>query len=244
MGPQPPQPREQAAGLPVPPWHRAVPPPRVSLTREAIVHAALAVLDEEGLEGLSMRRVAEELGSGVASLYWHVRNKDELLQLVFDRVIEAMTLPEADPLHWKEQLRELSAQMRTVLTSHRDIARISFGRIPSGPLIAYLNEWLFSLLRPLGIPDRAIAYIGDFAGLYVGAYCFEESLGVSSPSGEDLPPEQIVQMFRDYMASLPADQFPHTLSALDLIFEFNPEERFQFGIDLLLRGLESYVGTA
>ena len=110
--------------------------------------------------------------------------------------------------------------------------------------MALLTEWLFTLLQPVGIPDRAIAYIGDVAGLYVGAFCFEESLGVSSPTGEDLPPEQIVEMFRGYMQSLPAERFPRTLASLDLIFEFNPEDRFEFGLDLMISGLEKYAERA
>ena len=100
--------------------------------------------------------------------------------------------------------------MRKVLSKYRDVARLSFGRIPAGPQTALLSEWLFTLLQPVGIPDRAIAYIGDIAGLYVGAYCFEESLGYASPTGEELPPEQIVQMMRDYMLSLPRERFPRT----------------------------------
>ncbi len=227
--------------LPEPPWRRSQPPPRAPITREAIVEAALAVLNKDGIDGLSMRRVAEELGTGAASLYWHVRNKEELFQLIFDRVTREIVLPEPDPAHWKEQLKQLGLQMRTVLSKYRDVARLSFGRIPAGPQTALMSEWLFTLLQPVGVPDRAIAYIGDIAGLYVGAFCFEESLGYASPTGEDLPPEQIVQMLRDYMLSLPSDRFPRTLAALDLLFAFNPEERFEFGLDLLIAGLESYA---
>ena len=83
--------------LPEPPWRRAQPPPRAPITREAIVEAALAVLNKEGIEGLSMRRVAEELGTGAASLYWHVRNKEELFQLIFDRVTREIVLPSPIP---------------------------------------------------------------------------------------------------------------------------------------------------
>jgi AcrR family transcriptional regulator len=229
--------------VPEPPWHRAQPPPRAPITREAIVEAALVVLNKVGMEGLSMRRVADELGTGAASLYWHVRNKEELFQLIFDRVTREVVLPEPDPAHWKEQLKALGLQMRKVLSKYRDVARLSFGRIPAGPQTALLAEWLFTLLQPVGIPDRAIAYLGDIAGLYVGAYCFEESLGYASPTGEDLPPEQIVQMMRDYMLSLPRERFPRTIAALDLLLAFNPEDRFEFGLDLLIAGLESYATT-
>jgi AcrR family transcriptional regulator len=244
MGPEMREPPGPAAGIPEPPWYRPEAPRRAPLTRDAIVDAALSVLDAVGMDGLSMRRVAQELGTGAASLYWHVRNKDELFQLVFDRVTRDVVLPEPDSAHWQEQLKLLCYEMRKALSKHRDVARISFGRVPTGPQMALLTEWLFTLLQPIGIPDRAIAYIGDVAGLYVGAFCFEESLGLSSPTGEDLPPEQIVEMFRGYMESLPSERFPRTLAALELIFDFNPEDRFEFGLDLMISGLEKYAERA
>jgi AcrR family transcriptional regulator len=235
--------RMDASAVPEPAWRLAPRhAPRVPLTRDAIVEAALRVLDKEGMEGFSMRRVAEELGTGAASLYWHVRNKEELFQLIFEQVAQEVTLPEPDPACWQEQLRDLALQMRAVLNRHRDVGRLSFGRIPGGATLAVYNEWLFRLLKPVGIPDRVIAYLGDIFGLFVGAYAFEDSLGVSSPTGEDLPPEQILEMFRGYVLSLPEDRFPYTRGAADLLFAGSQDERYEFGIDLMLRGLETYAG--
>jgi AcrR family transcriptional regulator len=228
--------------LPPPPWQRPRrSPPRAPLTREAIVDAAIRVLDAEGMDGLSMRRVGEELGTGAGSLYWHVRNKEELFQLIFERVTEQLVLPEPDPARWKEQLRQLAHEMRATLKRHRDVARITLGRVPMGPTIAIYNEWLFNLLKPVGVPDRVIAYLGDLFGLYVGAHAFEESLGFASPTGEDMSPEEITAMFREYTLSLPEDRFPHTRAAVDLLFTGGPDERYDFGIELLLRGIESYA---
>jgi hypothetical protein len=85
---------------------------------------------------------------------------------------------------------------------------------------------------------------GDLAGLYVGAYAFEESLGLASPTGEDLPPEQVLAMLEDYWASLPKERFPHTLALVDRLFEGGPDERFEFGLDVLVRGLESLGAEA
>ncbi|HZD02235.1 MAG TPA: TetR/AcrR family transcriptional regulator C-terminal domain-containing protein [Actinomycetes bacterium] len=237
--------RASGPGVPEPPWRlRArAQAPRIPLTREAIIDAALRVLDREGMDALSMRRVGEELGTGAASLYWHVRNKEELLQLLFERVTEEVVLPEPDPSRWREQLRDLAHQMRAVMNRHRDIARISLGRIPSGPTMALLSEWIFNLLRPVGIPDQVIAFLGDLFGLYVGAYCFEESLPLASPTGEDLPPDQIVEMFKDYVRSLPEDRFPNTRTAADLMFSGDMDERFEFGIDVMLRGLATYASA-
>src|SRR6266496_4643293 len=105
--------------IPEPPWRlRERAAPRVPLTRESILEAALRVLDRDGMEGLSMRRVAEELGTGPASLYWHVRNKGELLQLLFERVTGEIQLPEPNPARWQDQLRDLARQMRAVMNRH------------------------------------------------------------------------------------------------------------------------------
>jgi AcrR family transcriptional regulator len=227
--------------VPAASWHRPERTARPALTREAILDAALRVLDGEGMEGLSMRAVAEELGTGPASLYWHVRNKEELLQLLFERVTEQIELPEPDPAQWKEQAMQVARQARDLMRRHRDIARISLGRIPAGITLARFNEWLFSLLRPVGIPDRVIAYVGDFVGLYVGAFAFEESLGVASPTGEDLSPEQVVEMLKGFVASLPEDRFPQTRAAADILFGGDLDERFEFGLDLMIRGLETFA---
>jgi AcrR family transcriptional regulator len=233
------------AGVPEPPW-RTTPKSagRTPLTQEAIVAAALRVLDAEGMDGLSMRRVGEELGTGAASIYWHVRNKEQLLQLVFERVIEEAKLPEPDPWRWQEQLRVFADQMRAVLKSHRDVARLTLGRVPSGPALAVVSEWLFTLLTPVGIPDQVIAYLGDLFGLYVGAFTFEESLGTASFTGTDLSPEQFFTMLKDYLLSLPEDRFPHTRGAVDVLFGGSRDDRYAFGIDLMLRGLESYATKA
>lgn len=231
-----------ASDVPEPSWRPPAAPPKAPLTRDAILDAALEVLDREGMDGLSMRKVAEELGTGAASLYWHVKNKEELLQLLFERATQEMTLPEPDPSRWQEQVKEMAREARRNLEKHRDLARISLGRIPAGPSVAILLEWMFRLLQPVGIPDQVIAYAGDVAALYVGAYAFEESLGFPSPTGEDMPPEQIVAMMRDYAASLPEDRFPYTRAAADLIFTNDPD-RFEFGLDLLVRGLATYANT-
>lgn len=242
--PLPPPPQRDDYDIPEPPWRAssgARRAPRTPLTRRAIVDAALRVLDREGMDRLSMRKVAEELGTGAGSLYWHVRNKGELLQLVFERVTEEVVLPPPDPSRWQEQVREVVREGRRVLNRHRDSARLSLGRIPAGRTIVLLNEWAFELLRPVGIPDRVIAYLGDLIGLYIGAFAFEESLGLASPTGEDLPPEDIVSMLRDYLLSLPADRFPHTVGAVDLLMGGDLEDRFEFGLDIIVRGVETYA---
>ncbi|HET8526397.1 MAG TPA: TetR/AcrR family transcriptional regulator, partial [Actinomycetota bacterium] len=198
---------------PEPPWLQRPPRSRrTPLSRDSIVDAALAVLDRDGYDGFSMRAVGDELGTGPASLYWHVKNKDELLNLVIDRVAGELEVPDPDPERWQDQVKDLARQMRAMYHRHPGVARITLGRIPVGPHIMEVNERILAILRAAGLPDRTTAYVVDLFSLYIGAYAFEESMGLASPTGEDLPPDQIVGMIKGYFASLPADRFPNTLA--------------------------------
>jgi AcrR family transcriptional regulator len=229
--------------IPEPPW-KATPrqrPTRAPLTREGIVDAALRVLEREGADGLSMRRVAEELGTGPASLYWHVASKEELINLLVDRVASEIEVPPPDPTRWQEQLKEWALQARQVFKRYPGVAGLTLGRVPVGPNLVRWTEWLLALLRGAGVPDRIAAYAGDLGGLYLGASSYEETLPFPSPTGEDLPPDQILAMFRSYYESLPADQFPNVHATLDELFSGGPDERFELGLDIIIRGLASYI---
>jgi AcrR family transcriptional regulator len=100
-----------------------------------------------------MRRLADERDTGPASLYWHV-GKDGLLELIFDRVIGEVEMPVPEPDRWQEQLREVARAGRAMILRHRDIVRISIGRIPMGPNALRVSEGIFAILRAGGVPDQ------------------------------------------------------------------------------------------
>ncbi len=229
--------------VPEPPWtaKRRERGGRAPLTREAIVEAALRVLDREGPDGLSMRRVAEELGTGAATLYWHVANKDQLIELVVDRVTGEIAAPEPDPAHWREQVTEWMVSAREALKRHPGVGALTMGRIPIGPNTVRWVEWLLAVLRGAGMPDRIAAYAGDLGGLYLGAYALEDALGPQSPTGEDLPAEEVVALIRGYLESLPPERFPNIHATLDELFRGGPDERFRLGLEIIVRGLASYI---
>jgi AcrR family transcriptional regulator len=226
--------------VPIPPWARPPrpAPARPPLTQQAIVEAALGVLDREGPDALTMRRVAEALHTGAASLYAHVRNKDELLDLLFDRVIGEVTIPEPDPPRWQEQLKDVARDLRRVFTRHPGMAQVSLGRIPTGPNAIVAAERLMAIARAGGLPDRAIAYLVDLLALYVGAIGYEDSVAATAhglPS-QDALAERLAQM-RDYFASLPPERFPNSVALAGLIAAGDTDDRFEFGLEVLTRGL-------
>ena len=122
--------------VPDPPWwsrRTEAPRDKRPLTRELIVDAALVLLERDGLQGLSMRRLAQELDSGAASLYWHVGDKEELLNLLLDRIVGETPVPEPDPENWQGTVKELARAVRKHLAGRRDAAQLSLGRVPAGP---------------------------------------------------------------------------------------------------------------
>lgn len=229
--------------IPEPPWKQAGRDrrARAPLTQEAIVDAALRVLDRDGVEGLSMRRVADELATGAATLYWHVRSRDELIDLMVDRVASEIQVPEPDPERWEEQLKEWMIEARRVFLRHRGVGQLTLGRIPIGPNLVRWVEWGLALARGAGIPDRIAAYAGDLLGLYLGAHAYEAATPLPSPTGEDRSPDQVVEMIRAYFESLPADRFPNIHETVDELVSGGPDERFELGLEIIIRGLASYV---
>lgn len=229
--------------IPTPPWQTPPkPPPRQPLSQELIVTTALRVLDAEGLDALSMRRVAQELQTGPASLYAHVANKDELLDLVYDRVLAEVDIPDPDPARWAEQVKEMLRSLRQVFRSHRDLARVSLSRIPLGTNGVAGMERTMALLRAGGLPDDIAAYAGDL----VTSFVTTETLDDAFPGdGVDTSAVQAyVTQIHDYLTSLPPDRFPNLTQMAGPITSLDSERRFELGMEIILRGLSTYAEPA
>ncbi|MFG2002940.1 TetR/AcrR family transcriptional regulator [Spirillospora sp. NPDC048911] len=239
----------QDADIPAPPWRkRRRPTPakvRQPLSQDLIVETALRVLDAEGLDAVSMRRVAQELDTGPASLYAHVSNKEELLELLIDRVSGEMSLPEPDPARWREQLKEIAYEIHRVLSAHADIARVPLGMIPTGPNALRVNERLLTILLEGGVPPRIAGWAVERVFLYINSDAYEGSIHLARQRASGLEPEEYLTGFlgqaREYFGGLPADRFPMTVRHVPELLSGDGEERFEFGLELLVRGLESYV---
>jgi AcrR family transcriptional regulator len=223
------------AAVPDPPWWRrreeSSRAERKPLTRDAIVEAALALLERDGLQALSMRRLAQELGTGAASLYWHVGDKEELLSLMLDRIVGESEVIEPDPEHWQEQVKEMLRATRRLMQRRRDAAQLSLGRIPAGPSSLPVMERTLAVLAAAGLPARVISYAADMFALYVGGFAYEESLR--------LPQQGDAAALGEYFRSLPAERFPTLVALAGDLTAGDADERFEFAIDLLVKGLEA-----
>jgi AcrR family transcriptional regulator len=236
------------AQIPPPPWQRA--PDRRSrrrrepISRDAIVAAAIQLLDREGLAALSMRRLADELGTGAASLYWHVGSKDGLLDLVLDQIIGEAKVPDPDPGRWREQLKQVARDQRRVSLLHPWVVRVSIGRIPMGPHALRYSERILAILRAGGLPPHLavqgyLLLIATINGFTIDETGVDDGTGAAdSPlpiDPDDL--QQVANMARDYIASLPAGQFPNMTTLAGEFAFSDPDERFELLIDIFVDGL-------
>ncbi|NUU22512.1 MAG: TetR/AcrR family transcriptional regulator [Streptomycetaceae bacterium] len=216
-------------------------PRKPPLTVAAIIDAALEIVDTEGLEALSMRRVAQKLDTGAASLYAHVQNKEDLLDLVLDRVNGEVKLPPPDPDHWQEQLGGALRQIRDIYASHNDLAKANFGRIPTHPNSLVSMESMFALLKSAGLPDKVIAWSGDLLALYGTAAGFELGLLRLREMQDPGSVEAYFAQIGGFFGSLPQERFPAVHSLLEAMMEGDSDERFDFGLEVILLGMQAYA---
>ncbi|MFG3436573.1 TetR/AcrR family transcriptional regulator C-terminal domain-containing protein [Nonomuraea sp. NPDC047897] len=232
------------ADVPAPPWRtpRRRVQRRPQLSQELIVETGLAILDAEGLDGLSMRRVAQVLGTGPASLYAHVSGKEELLELIYDQVLGEVRLPAPDPARWQEHLRAYAEEMHRVLGRHADVARAALAGIPTGPNAVRLAEYALGLLIEAGMPPREASLAFDRLVLYVVGDAFEGSLHyarmrAAGVSGTEAYFRRYVGQVAAYFRSLPPDRFPYISGNVDALIADGGEARFRYGLDLIIAGL-------
>jgi AcrR family transcriptional regulator len=241
---------EASGDIPPPPWQRlpdrSAKRRREPISREAIVAAAIRLLDAEGLDALSMRRIADELGTGAASLYWHVGSKDGLLDLVFDQVIGEVEVPDPDPDHWQEQLKQLARAQRAVSLRHPYVVRISIGRIPMGPNALRYSERALGILRAGGLPPRLAVQASHLLIATINGFTLDET-GVGDPVGDpgmQADQRQAADMARDYLAALPPQRFPNLVTLADEFSYADPDERFELLIDIFVDGLARRAAAA
>jgi AcrR family transcriptional regulator len=213
-------------------------PKRRTLSREGIVETALAIVDAEGLDALSMRRVSQELNTGPASLYAHVGSKEQLIDLLLDRVAADVVLPVPDPERWREQVKDFLTRSKNNLVAHNDLAKAHLvANIPMLPHQLDTAEALIALLKAGGLPDQVVAYATDLLALYVVSSAYEES----QRSGPGAAPEQArayMDNVRAYFASLPPERYPTLLTMIGPMTRTVGDERWEFGLDALLAGIE------
>ncbi len=218
------------------PFRKTTRPRRRPLDQTQVVQAALALLDEVGLDGLTMRRLAERLGVRAASLYRHVRSKDELLVLLADEITAG--IPLSDPSgSWRDQLTGLAWNARRGLLAHRDAARVLASTAPFGPRRLRHIESLLRVLRAAGLSPRDTARAAHHCNNFLTEFVADEGRFAAFAEAPGSSRRKVLADARRYFKSLPARDYPTVVELADSLTEDDPDALFQAGIDILVRGI-------
>ncbi|MGX7674272.1 TetR/AcrR family transcriptional regulator [Plantactinospora sp. DSM 117369] len=217
--------------------------PRIPLSRERVLRAAVSVADSGGIESLTMRRLAEHLGAEAMSLYYHVANKEDVLDGVVDliateinEVVDRIDVP-ASGADWKKAVRQRILSAREVLLRHRWAPGVFETRTNTSPAVLRYYDALLGLMRAGGfsydLAHHALHALGSRALGFT-----QELFDPNSGAGAADPAAGLAEM---------AGQFPHLVGMLAEIAHDDPDStlgwcddqsEFEFGLDLILDGLD------
>jgi TetR/AcrR family transcriptional regulator, tetracycline repressor protein len=230
---------------------KAQAPPRERLTRERIIEAAMHIMDEEGLEAVSMRRVARDVGVEAMSLYHYVRDKDDLLDGVCAMVMCDFRYPNEDR-PWIEVARDGAREWRRVLRQHPNVIALWAERQrPMTELEALMPmEFALRVITRAGMDPREGVLVFNVLGGYImGVVMMEVGAMFSAGTSRggktvDLDAVHAKLPDEEFARHLSADQVPCLVAALPHLAECDPDEQFDFGLDLLLAGIQARVVTS
>lgn len=204
------------------------------LSKARVVAEAVRLADREGVHGLSMRRLATELGAGAMSLYHYVASRDELLDEMVDVVFDEIELLSADT-DWMSAMRRQAISARQVLARHPWAISLMESRTTPGPANIRHREAFTACLRKAGFSIVMATHANWLLNSYVYGYALQEA---------SLPfrtADELAEMTDSvYLPQLPADEFPylHESAAALAAAGYDPAGEFAFGLDLVLAALE------
>ena len=209
--------------------------PRSRLSRERVLSAAMAHADAGGLEVLSMRKLAEELGVAPMALYRHVANKDDLVDGMVDVVFDEIELPSAGE-SWKTAMRKRAVSVRDALVRHRWAIGLMESRRNPGPANLRHHDAVIGSLRAAGFSMEMIAHAYALLDAYVYGFALTK-MNLPFESGDDVA--EIAQTMLD---PFPVNEYPNLVAfitehAMKPGYDFGDE--FEYGLDLILDRLEA-----
>lgn len=212
---------------------------RTRLSRSAVVGRALALADAEGVDALTIRRLAQELGVTPMALYWHFRNKDELIAGLADRIWGEIRSDIDPAVAWPRQLRGLLESLIDVLRAHPSASTLLLGSDKLGQSYWQVTEVTLEVLRSAGFDPLHASEIARSA-LWTGL-----ALVMSEPGWDrGIPePERAEHLRRKQveLASLPPDRYPRLVEAAVPLTTCSddPVFHYQFGVDLFIAGVQA-----
>ena len=214
---------------------------REPLSRTRIVAAALRVLDREGADGLSMRTVAQELDTAATSLYRHVHNKGELLDLALDSIMGEVALP-SDEVDWRTAMRLMAVNLRTALMSHRDAAVLHGSRLAIGPHALERMEYMCRKLVDSGFTDDQAAAAAATVINYTVGSVLGEVMPTAALEASGFTWQEFAAEMSQRVDALPLDRYPTVRRMLPMLLGHHHDQPFEYGLEALLDGLAARKG--
>jgi len=210
---------------------------REPLTRARILEAATRVMDADGLEAVTMRRLGRELGVEAMSLYNHVPSKEALLSGILETVMGQFELPRHDG-DWLERLRDLALAYRRLLRAHPNVLSLFAEHRHLDPDCLQPIELTLEALRSGGLPVEETTTAYHMLVGYVQGHAMLEIAGLMSG---DPGPEHTAE-HDAFLRMLPSDRFPRMAEMLPHLKQCDHEAVFELGLDVLLAGLDAKLG--
>lgn len=213
---------------------------RAPLSRERVLRAAVAFADESGIATLSMRKLGEALGVEAMSLYNHVASKSDLLDGMIDLVFSEIDLPSGGA-SWKSAMRQRAVSARQVLSRHRWAIGLMESRSSPGPATLRHHDSVIGSLRDAGFPVALAGHAFAVLDSYIYGFTLQET-SLPFDTGEETA--ELAEMI---MARFPPGEYPHlTELTVEHVLQsgYDHGNEYQFGLDLILDGLERARHTA
>lgn len=201
------------------------------LRRADVVAGALELLDAEGLDGLTMRKLSAALNVQGGALYRHFPSKEALLDAMADRLLAGVGAPLPPDLPWLEKCRELAERLHAALLSRRDGARVVAGTYVPAPNTAAVGNQAIEILSAEGFPPDQAAWITFAVFYYVLGHTIEEQAQARLGPDDDWSTRLASAGPEPTGAAEPAADAMRALATAD------PGERFRFGLNVFLQGV-------
>ncbi|QRX95298.1 TetR/AcrR family transcriptional regulator [Streptomyces noursei] len=219
--------------------------PRDTLTADQIVRATIALLDEEGLDGLNMRSLGARLGSAATAIYWHIKTKDELVRLAGDAIWAEVELPDLDTTDWRTAATAMAIGTHAMLTRHPWLGQAFGSHLLYGPGKARFDEHSLALYEKAGFApadaDRAAATVLLFVlGSALGPAAQVSLTRRLSKNGKDAEQQLADTMARAAEIARPYPRLRARLgtpAAAD--YSAAPDNTFAFGLQAILDGIRA-----
>jgi AcrR family transcriptional regulator len=217
-----------------------------ALSRVQIVRAAIELLDAEGPPGLSMRRLGTRLGSGATSIYWHVANKEELLELAVDEIMGELHVPDAGDTGWRAGVSIYATNMRMMLLRHPWMISQLGSKPTIGPNAMRMGDRMVALLTAAGFTGMDLSHVSSMIAAHSIGSAATQSAVVAATRRAGVPVAKLIQEFEPYLEKV-GPEHPHydKWRRENNLTEKDPEivwdAGFAFGLDRILDGLELWL---